>query len=116
MAYKAKVTMRANLAVAGHALKVYLCAKGGERWAPWVTTNEGIELEHKAAKGHLRLQGMQCSATQKDGILNKAAKNVRYGADRRLDLPVSNLSHFGFTSVQLESFWTNQCRTYVFLD
>ena len=82
--YKAKVTLRANLAVAGHALKVYLCSKGGERWAPWITTNEGVELEHKAAKGYNRLTGFQCAASQKDGIMNKAAKNVRYGTDRRL--------------------------------
>ena len=83
--YKAKLTLRANLAVAGHALKVYLCSKGGERWAPWVTTNEGIELEHKATKWHTGLTGFQTSASQKDGLMNKSAKNVRYGTDRCLD-------------------------------
>ena len=76
--YKAKVSTKATLSVAAHAIKVYLVAKEGDEFAPWLATNEGVELEHKSSKGFERLQGLDCNSSQKDAILNKAAKNIRH--------------------------------------
>lgn len=78
--YKSKITIKANIATAAHAIMTYIASKGGEMWAPWLTTNQHCELEHSAAKGFQNLVGlgMQTGCSQKDSVLNKIAKNVRY--------------------------------------